>query len=112
MGRAATFGRGAPQATAPAPENHGDGLLPHERALVPADAAEHRPDPLIEQAHRDIERGLVDTDLRATPGLDAGRRRQLLRRSSRQSAEVAGAPEGEGVEGALAAKRGAPRRGR
>jgi CBS domain-containing protein len=69
---------------------HGcDGLLPHERARVPADAAEHRPDPVIEQAHRDMERGLVDTDMRATPGLDAGRRRQLLRRSSRQSSEVA-----------------------
>jgi CBS domain-containing protein len=76
---------------------HGcDGLLPHERARVPADATEHRPDPVIEQAHRDIERGLVDTDMRATPGLDAGRRRQLLRRSSRQSSEIArqGLPEG------------------
>jgi CBS domain-containing protein len=66
---------------------HGcDGLLPHERAQVPT---EHRPNPVIEQASRDIERGLVDTDMRATPGLDAGRRRQLLRRSSRQSSEIA-----------------------
>jgi hypothetical protein len=63
---------------------HGyDGLLPHERARVPGDATEHRADPVIEQAHRDIQRGLVDTDMRATPGLDAGRRRQLLRRSCR-----------------------------
>jgi CBS domain-containing protein len=79
-------------------ENGCDGLLPHERAQVPANAAEHRPDPLIEQAHRDIERGLVDTDMRATPGLDADRRQQLLRRSSRQSSEVArqSLPEGGG----------------
>jgi len=75
--------------SATTPESGCDGLLPHERAQVPADANEHRADPVIEQAHRDIDRGLVDTDMRATPGLDAGRRQQLLRRSSRQSSEVA-----------------------
>jgi len=30
------------------------------------------------QAQRDIEAGLVDTDMRATPGLDAERRAQLV----------------------------------
>ena len=35
-------------------------------------------DPLIEQAHRDLQQGQVDTDLRNTPGLDAARREQLV----------------------------------
>lgn len=30
------------------------------------------------QAQRDIEAGLVDTDMRSTPGLDAERRAQLV----------------------------------
>jgi hypothetical protein len=30
------------------------------------------------QAHRDIEAGLVDTDMRATPGMDAQRRDALV----------------------------------
>ena len=30
------------------------------------------------QAHRDLEAGLVDTDMRATPGLDAQRRTKLV----------------------------------
>jgi hypothetical protein len=37
------------------------------------------PDPAIVQAQRDIEAGMVDTDMRATPGLDAGLRAQLVR---------------------------------
>lgn len=36
------------------------------------------PDPVIEQAHRDLRNGLVDTDMRATPGLDAQRRAKLV----------------------------------
>ena len=36
------------------------------------------PNPVIEQAKRDIDAGLVDTDMRATPGLDAKRRAQLV----------------------------------
>jgi hypothetical protein len=53
--------------------------LPHERDEgLRATRAE--PDPVIEQAGRDLESGLVDTDLRATPGLDARRREALLRR--------------------------------
>lgn len=51
--------------------------LPHER-----DQATHTtaaaPDPMMQQAHRDLEAGLVDTDMRATPGLDAQRRTKLV----------------------------------
>ncbi len=36
------------------------------------------PDPIMVQAKRDIDAGLVDTDRRATPGLDAERRAQLV----------------------------------
>jgi hypothetical protein len=32
------------------------------------------------RAKRDIDAGLVDTDLRAKPGLDAEQRRKILRR--------------------------------
>ena len=51
--------------------------LPHERdqsAQVTAPA----PDPLVAQAKRDIDAGQVDTDMRATPGLDAHRRAALV----------------------------------
>ncbi|GAP35250.1 hypothetical protein ISF6_0841 [Piscinibacter sakaiensis] len=47
-------------------------------------------DPQTAQAGRDLAEGQVDTDLRATPGLDAPRRRELLRR------EAAGAPAAAG----------------
>ena len=51
--------------------------LPHERdeslgATAPA------PDPKMVQAHRDIEAGQVDTDMHATPGLDARRRARMV----------------------------------
>ena len=36
------------------------------------------PDPVIEQAKRDLDAGQVDTDMRATPGLDAKRRATLV----------------------------------
>jgi hypothetical protein len=36
------------------------------------------PDPVIQQAKRDIDAGLVDTDMRATAGLDAARRVRLV----------------------------------
>lgn len=56
----------------------GHGLaLPHERdestrATAPS------PDPVMAQAKRDIDAGLVDTDMRATPGLDAKLRAKLV----------------------------------
>lgn len=52
--------------------------LPHERDES-SPVTNPQPDPMIEQAGRDLESGQVDTDLRATPGLDATRRRTLLR---------------------------------
>lgn len=51
--------------------------LPHERdesTHATADA----PDPVIAQAKRDIDAGMVDTDMRATPGLDAKHRASLV----------------------------------
>ena len=51
--------------------------LPHERDES-ADPATVAPDPVIAQAKRDIDAGLVDTDMRATPGLDAKLRRRMV----------------------------------
>lgn len=51
--------------------------LPHERDES-IDAVAETPDPVIVQAKRDIDAGLVDTDMRATPGLDAERRSRLV----------------------------------
>ena len=60
-----------------APES-GPGLaLPHERDES-TDSSAVEPDPVVSQAKRDIDAGLVDTDMRATPGLDAGRRSRLV----------------------------------
>lgn len=56
----------------------GAGLaLPHERDETAGDVAV-AVDPVIAQAGRDIDAGLVDTDMRATPGLDAQRRGRLV----------------------------------
>jgi hypothetical protein len=52
--------------------------LPHERDES-VGAAGRAPRKIIEQARRDLEAGLVDTDMRATPGLDARRRRRLVK---------------------------------
>lgn len=51
--------------------------LPHELDQSQG-AVATKPDPVIEQAKRDIDAGLVDTDMRATPGLDAQRREALV----------------------------------
>lgn len=51
--------------------------LPHERdENNPATA--RAPDPVIAQAKRDLDAGQVDTDMRATAGLDADRRAQMV----------------------------------
>lgn len=51
--------------------------LPHER-----DESNQRqsvePDPVMLQAKRDIDAGMVDTDMRATPGLDSELRGRLV----------------------------------
>jgi len=51
--------------------------LPHERDES-TDASAAAPDPVMEQAKRDIDAGMVDTDMRATPGLDVKRRARLV----------------------------------
>lgn len=51
--------------------------LPHERdETTSPDPAPL--DPVIVQAKKDLDAGLVDTDLRNPPGADAERRAQLL----------------------------------
>lgn len=51
--------------------------LPHE-----ADQSTHTtapaPDPAMRQAHQDLQEGQVDTDMRATPGLDAEQRKRYV----------------------------------
>lgn len=51
--------------------------LPHERDEGTCVTAEE-PDPVMVQAKRDIDAGMVDTDMRATPGLDAELRARLV----------------------------------
>lgn len=70
-----------PAAQAPPPPGHLP--LPHERDEAVGEVAT-QPNPVIRQAGHDIARGLVDTDLRATPGLDAERRRALLSGADRR----------------------------
>jgi hypothetical protein len=51
--------------------------LPHERDESLGSNAQ-APDPMMVQAQRDIDAGQVDTDMHATPGLDAKRRESLV----------------------------------
>lgn len=51
--------------------------LPHERDESTNSTAS-TPDPDMQQAHKDLQEGQVDTDMRATPGLDAGRRARYV----------------------------------
>lgn len=52
--------------------------LPHERDQQTA-ATGAKPDPQMRRAARDLRHGQVDTDLRATPGLDAERRGDMVK---------------------------------
>ena len=52
--------------------------LPHERDQQ-NDATNAKPDAQIHRAARDLQQGQVDTDLRATPGLDADRRGDMVK---------------------------------
>lgn len=67
------------------PGKHRDGVptppvaLPHERDEA-ADQTSAEVDPVIRRAYDDLKEGQVDTDMRATPGLDAERRRRLVPR--------------------------------
>lgn len=72
---------GRQQATQPrgakAPLSAAGLALPHERDES-TDATAAVPDSLMVQAKRDIDAGLVDTDMYATPGLDAKLRARLV----------------------------------
>jgi hypothetical protein len=70
--------------------------LPHERDQSP-DPAAAAPDPVITQAKRDIDAGMVDTDMHATPGLDAKLRARLV------SGPGGKPPSGRGILTAAAA---------
>jgi hypothetical protein len=75
-----TIGRqtATPARARKAPRATGVGLaLPHERDESIGEVAPAI-DPVMAQAGRDIDAGLVDTDMRATPGLDAQRRAALV----------------------------------
>lgn len=52
--------------------------LPHERDQAARGQVAPQPDPVIVQALHDLEAGMVDTDMRQTPGLDAQRRRRMV----------------------------------
>lgn len=66
-----------PPRGAKAPGSAAGLALPHERDES-TDASAGAPDPLMAQAKRDIDAGMVDTDLRATPGLDVKLRARLV----------------------------------
>lgn len=64
----------APRTPGTPATSSGAGLpLPHERDEAAGHVAPG-PDPVIRQAGKDLAAGQVDTDMRATPGLDAERR--------------------------------------
>lgn len=56
--------------------------LPHERDES-TDDSNAEPQEVMRQAQRDLESGQVDTDLRSTPGLDAQRRRAIVKGGKR-----------------------------
>lgn len=45
---------------------------------IPEPITDPLPNPIVAQAKRDIDAGQVDTDMRATPGLDAPLRAKLV----------------------------------
>ena len=61
------------------PDQRDELPLPHERDEAVGGTAS-KPDRVIKQAKRDLDAGLVDTDMHGTPGLDAARRKDLLGR--------------------------------
>lgn len=60
------------------PKGGEDLPLPHERDESAATAVATEPDPVMQQAKKDLDAGMVDTDMRATPGLDAARRKEMV----------------------------------
>lgn len=60
--------------------------LPHDRDQQAA-ATDAEPNAHIERAARDLKQGQVDTDLRATPGLDAERRGEMVKGGERGASQ-------------------------
>ena len=60
----------------------GQPSLPHERDQQNT-ATNPKPDPHVRRAAQDLKQGQVDTDLRATPGLDADRRGEMVKGGER-----------------------------
>jgi hypothetical protein len=80
----------APGAPPVAPED--DRLeLPHERDQSLHGTAQE-PDPAMQQAHEDLAQGQVDTDMRATPGLDAEQRARKVPGPGGQRPKTGAAP--------------------
>ncbi len=66
-------------------DKDGAGLtMPHERDESEGDTA-IEPNPVIAQAKRDLDAGMVDTDMRITPGLDASAREKMVAKPPRSS---------------------------
>lgn len=61
----------------PLPNDARELELPHERDQATGDL-DAPPHEVMRQAKKDLDAGLVDTDMRATPGLDAERRERLV----------------------------------
>jgi hypothetical protein len=72
---------GRQQATPPriakAPRSAPSLALPHERDES-TEVTSNTPDPRMVQAKRDIDAGLVDTDMHATPGQNAALRERMV----------------------------------
>ncbi len=84
----------ASHSAAPLPPNGpattaGGLALPHERDQDAGHTAA-APDPVIQQAKHDLDAGQVDTDMHATPGLDAAQRERLV--PTQQPAKAAPKP--------------------
>jgi hypothetical protein len=58
---------------------------PDKKQDESVNGASPTPDPVIKQAKRDLDAGLVDTDMRATPGLDAKQRAKLVPSKGRKT---------------------------
>jgi hypothetical protein len=52
--------------------------LPHERENAEGYAGQ-RPSPVVKQAKKDLDAGLVDTEMRGDAGVDDEQRRRLLK---------------------------------
>ena len=68
---------GQGQTRTPADPDGNNLQLPHERDESTNTGAA-KPREVMRQAKADLDAGLVDTDMRATPGLDAQRREALV----------------------------------